>query len=260
MGTGVLLAAVALLALAALLVLVHGAGDASAAAEAPVPARIPAKVPALDAAITPREFERHCADALAARGWSVTVGKGSADQGVDVLARKGGRSVVLQCKLYARPVGNKAVQEALAGRGYAGADGAAVVTNASYTAAAHALAGRVGVLLLHVSDLPRADALFRFPAGGDAAAEARPAARARRAAPPARRPWRIGWAVPALALGGLGLLLLVPRAEPGSGPGLGLGPEREPRSARVAAGRAAEAALPLPPPSPPRPPRARGAG
>ena len=226
---GVLLLAIALLALAALLVLAHGAPPA------PEHEAAPAEAPTL----TPRQFEQHCADALAARGWSVKLGRGSGDQGVDVLARKSGRSVVLQCKLYTRPVGNKAVQEALAGRGYAGADGAAVVSNAPYTPAAHALAARVGVLLLHTADLARADTLFQFPTTPPPTAEPTPARRA-----PSRRAraWRLrlprpGWALPALALAAL--ILLVPRLAPDT-------PERH---------QVASPTLPLPPPSPPQPPR-----
>jgi restriction system protein len=78
----------------------------------------------------------------------------SRDQGVDVVAEKDGCRVVLQCKLYARPVGNKAVQETAAGRAYEQADYGAVVTNHKYTLAAEQLAATNGVLLLHYRDLP----------------------------------------------------------------------------------------------------------
>ena len=205
-----LLVALVLLALAALLVL---AGNAAAAPPAPIPRPD----------LTPREFEHHCADLLAARGWRVTLGRGSADQGVDVLARKGGRSLVLQCKLYTRPVGNRAVQEALAGRGYAGADAAAVVSNASYTPAAHALAARVGVMLLHVSDLAGLDLSRDGPPQVPAARVRRP----RRAAPAAVVR---GAAIPAGLLAAAILLLPLPPAAP----------------------HRPEAALPLPLPPPPR--------
>jgi hypothetical protein len=243
MAMGVLLAALALLALAALLILIHGVvPEAAPRKVAQRQADLPAEAPAL----TPRQFEQHCGDVLAARGWSVKVGRGSGDQGVDVLARKGGRSVVLQCKLYTRPVGNKAVQEALAGRGYAGADGAAVVSNAPYTAAAHALAARVGVLLLHVSDLPRAEALFRFDAAPVPVPEEEPTRARRRRA---RRTGRIvawpqlrlpTWPIPAAILAGA--ILLVPGLPP---EGAGHHPESAARPARTA--------LPLPPPAPPGP-------
>lgn len=198
-----LLAALALLALAALLVLLHGI-PAEEAAPPPLPT------------LTPRQFEQHCGDVLAARGWSVAVGRGSGDQGVDVLARKDGRALVIQCKLHTRPVGNKAVQEALAGRGYVGADAAAVVSNAPYTSAAHALAARVGVLLLHVSDLPKVERLVDWPdTPATPLPEAAPARAKRRrprrpAAVPARRfPLR-----PVAAAVLAGIILLVP----GTGP------------------------------------------
>ena len=62
-------------------------------------------------------FEYTCASILRKRGFSnVDVTKGSGDQGIDVLAWKGGTKYGIQCKLYASPVGNKAVQEAYAGK------------------------------------------------------------------------------------------------------------------------------------------------
>jgi len=198
-----LLAALALLGLAGLLVLLHGI---------PVEAAAPEPRPTL----TPRQFEQHCGDVLAARGWSVAVGRGSGDQGVDVLARKDGRALVIQCKLHARPVGNKAVQEALAGRGYVGADAAAVVSNAPYTAAAHALAARVGVLLLHISDLPRVERLVEWPETPAAPAPEAPPPRAkrRRARRPAARPARRIPVRPIAAAVLAGIILLMPRMGP----------------------------------------------
>ncbi len=110
--------------------------------------------------ITPLEFEEHCADYLRLHGWRATLTKGSGDQGVDVFAVKAGVRVVLQCKKYNSAVGNKAVQEAYTGKAYADADRAAVVTNATFTPAARELASKTGLLLLHFSDLGRADTLF----------------------------------------------------------------------------------------------------
>ena len=111
--------------------------------------------------LTPLGFERHCAGVLARQGWRANLTAGTADQGVDVLARKGRVSVVIQCKLYSRPVGNAAVQEVLAGQAFMGATHAAVVSNQTYTRAARDLAGRTRVLLLSAEDLTRANRLFR---------------------------------------------------------------------------------------------------
>ncbi len=66
--------------------------------------------------MTANEFETYCAEELGRAGWNARVTMRSRDQGVDVVAEKLGVRVVLQCKLYSRPVGNKAVQEAAADR------------------------------------------------------------------------------------------------------------------------------------------------
>jgi restriction system protein len=63
------------------------------------------------------------------------------------------KRIVVQCKFYSSPVGNKAVQEAAAARLHERADQAIVVSNAAYTKAARQLAGTTGVILLHHDDL-----------------------------------------------------------------------------------------------------------
>ncbi len=103
---------------------------------------------------TPIEYEHLVAETLRRHGWDARTTKASGDQGIDVLATKGALRVVLQCKLYARPVGNAAVQEAIAGQRFASATHAAVVSNAVFTKAAQQLATIAGVLLLHHEELP----------------------------------------------------------------------------------------------------------
>lgn len=107
--------------------------------------------------MSPVEFERCCADYLGLKGWHARTTKGSGDQGVDVIARKAGHVLVLQCKLYSSPIGNKAVQEAFAAKAYAGAVTAAVVSNQRYTTSAHELAVKTGVLLMHFTELQGLD-------------------------------------------------------------------------------------------------------
>jgi restriction system protein len=104
-------------------------------------------------AMHPTDFEHFCADALRKAGWSARVTQASADQGVDVVAERAGRVLVLQCKLYSKPVGNKAVQEIAAGRAHEQAEFAAVCSNQTYTPAAVRLAGTNQVLLLHPAEL-----------------------------------------------------------------------------------------------------------
>ena len=111
--------------------------------------------------MTPVEFEAFCAEQLRQSGWDAHVTRQSRDQGVDVIAEKNGLRIVLQCKLYSAPVGNKAVQEAVAARAFEQAHYCAVVSNSSYTSAAEQLASTNKVLLLHYSDLKQIETLLR---------------------------------------------------------------------------------------------------
>jgi len=115
--------------------------------------------------MTPAQFEIFCAEALKRAGWDAHVTMQSRDQGVDVLAEKDGCRLVLQCKLYASPVGNKAVQEIVAGRAHEKANHGAVVSNNRYTSAAEQLAKTNGILLLHYRDLDSIDSLLTSEGG-----------------------------------------------------------------------------------------------
>lgn len=100
------------------------------------------------------EFERWVAHALSAFGWDADVTVASGDQGIDVIATKGGRKLGIQCKLHSSPIGNKAIQEAHAGRAYHGVEKVAVLSNADFTSSAKALAAATGVPLLSHHDIP----------------------------------------------------------------------------------------------------------
>ena len=100
------------------------------------------------------EFERWVAEALTRYGWKAQVTSGSGDQGLDVIAEKAGKRIGLQCKLYGGPVGNKAVQEAYAGKVFHGVDAAGVLTNTSFTPSAVTLALATGVKLFSQHDIP----------------------------------------------------------------------------------------------------------
>ena len=94
------------------------------------------------------DFEYTCAEVLIRRGFhSVKVTKSSGDQGADIIACKGMKKYAVQCKLYSRPVGNKAVQEAYAGMGYYKCSHAAVMTNSTFTKGAVDLAESLNVEL-----------------------------------------------------------------------------------------------------------------
>ena len=109
---------------------------------------------------TGADFEIYCAEKLRLSGWDARVTMQSRDQGIDVVAEKAGVRVVVQCKLYWSPVGNKAVQEIAAGRAHERAHYAAVVSNHRYTSSAEELASTNQVLLLHHSDLADLDTII----------------------------------------------------------------------------------------------------
>jgi hypothetical protein len=107
--------------------------------------------------LTPSDFEHFCAEQLRLHGWSANTTRASGDQGSDVIAEKQGLRLVVQCKLYNHPVGNKAVQEVAAARAHERADYAVVVTNTRYTPSAQQLAVTNNVILLHYTDLQDID-------------------------------------------------------------------------------------------------------
>lgn len=113
---------------------------------------------------SPTDYEQYCADILRRHGWSAVTTATTGDQGIDIIAEKGGLRVVLQCKKYSGSVGNEAVQQAIAGGIFGQADKAAVVSPAPYTISAQQLASAAGVLLLHHSQLADLDRLCRIKA------------------------------------------------------------------------------------------------
>lgn len=99
-------------------------------------------------ALSGEEFEDYVALVLEDNGFrDVELTSASGDQGVDILATRGGRRYAIQCKNYAEAVGNFAVQEAFAGCEYYECDVAAVICPGTYTRAARELAESTGVLL-----------------------------------------------------------------------------------------------------------------
>jgi restriction system protein len=114
-----------------------------------------------DAGMSPEEFEHYCAAVLRERKWKALVTQASNDQGADIVADKRGLRIVVQCKKYSKPVGNRAVQEVVAAIAHENAQRGVVVTTSAYTPAAISLAASNRVLLLHHADLHRIDRLLR---------------------------------------------------------------------------------------------------
>lgn len=101
------------------------------------------------------EFEHRCADVLRTCGWETEHTGRAGDQGADLIARKNGLTTVVQCKNYSGSVGNGAVQEVVAARGFYDAHAAIVVTDyGRFTKSSRQLAHKLGVTLLTLRELP----------------------------------------------------------------------------------------------------------
>lgn len=103
---------------------------------------------------TGQEYEQFCAERLTRNGWRTRLTRSGGDQGIDIIGDLHGLRVVFQCKFYTSPVGDKAVQEALAALFYERADLAVVISNAPFTRSAETLARTRGTILIHHDDIP----------------------------------------------------------------------------------------------------------
>jgi HJR/Mrr/RecB family endonuclease len=101
-----------------------------------------------------KAFERFLETVFRRLGYTVDcIGRSGGDQGVDLILRQGDVCIALQAKRYESPVGNRAVQEVIAGCIFHKCDRCAVVTNSSFTIAARELADRAGCILIGGEDL-----------------------------------------------------------------------------------------------------------
>src|SRR5829696_6826794 len=98
-------------------------------------------------AMSGAHFELYVAGLLRAMGHNTRVLGGSGDQGVDLIVDYFGERVAVQCKNYAKPVGNKPVQEVYTGAKHHRCQQAWVVAPAGFTDGAFELARSVGVKL-----------------------------------------------------------------------------------------------------------------
>ena len=97
------------------------------------------------------EYERFVAWYLGKNGYkSIEITKKTGDFGADIICldSTGKKRIAVQCKMYAKPVGYKAVEEALGAMHYYNCDEAMVVTNNDYTKQAETAARRTGVKLM----------------------------------------------------------------------------------------------------------------
>jgi len=101
----------------------------------------------------PYDYEHLCAEEFKKNKWDAEATQGSSDQGVDVIAKKDTRTLVAQCKRFMKPVGNKAVQEIVAGMKYYEATEGVVIAPNGYTNSAKNLAEANKIKLIHHSEI-----------------------------------------------------------------------------------------------------------
>jgi len=100
-----------------------------------------------------KTFEKYLEVLFKKLGYKVERTRYVGDYGADLVVRKDGIKTIIQAKRYKKNVGVKAVQEAVAAKGYYKCDEAMVVTNSFYTKQAKELAKANRVKLWNRNDL-----------------------------------------------------------------------------------------------------------
>ena len=113
-------------------------------------------IPDLNDQMSGYEFEEYVREVLIRNHFDdAELTKKSGDFGIDILASYKGYHYAIQCKMYHKPVGVAAVQQAYAGCKYYQCDFAVVVTNTHFTRQAIELAQSNGVQLWDGTELKR---------------------------------------------------------------------------------------------------------
>jgi restriction system protein len=94
-----------------------------------------------------KTFEMYLATLFHRRGYQVEQTRYRGDYGADLVVRRDGTKIAVQAKRWTKNVGVRAVQEAVASKGYYNADAAMVVANRAFTPQARILARANGVEL-----------------------------------------------------------------------------------------------------------------
>lgn len=99
-------------------------------------------------------FEYFCADLLQIDGYTnIEVTQASADNGVDIVARKNKKTYIFQCKCITHTCSNKAVQEIVSANTIYHADCMAVICNTSFSNSAKMLANQNNVIMITLGQI-----------------------------------------------------------------------------------------------------------
>jgi HJR/Mrr/RecB family endonuclease len=97
------------------------------------------------------EFEQFCKDILVNYGWFVNTTKTSGDHGIDIIAKKNGKNIGIQCKNYTnKMVNNRAIQEVYTGCHFYDLSIPVIVTNISFTKQAIQEANKLNIKLFDI--------------------------------------------------------------------------------------------------------------
>lgn len=94
------------------------------------------------------EFEYYVSQILESQGYHVQLVGHSGDLGVDLMARRNGSLVAIQCKRQSKNVSRRAVSDVVAGKIHRKAGQAMCITNSWFTAGARTLAKSTGCELI----------------------------------------------------------------------------------------------------------------
>ena len=101
------------------------------------------------------EFEQELAKLFRARGYHVQFTPTTGDQGIDLIARKNGKTTVVQCKAYKHPVGPAVARELYGSMVAYGANDAILACTGGFTKGVEEFVQRRPIKLISVSDLVR---------------------------------------------------------------------------------------------------------
>ena len=99
------------------------------------------------------DYENYIESLLLSGNFNVLRTPTTGDQGVDLVVVKNDIRIAIQCKYYSKPVGNKAVQEVIAGRDFYNCQIACVVSNNTFTSSARKIANVANVMLLNENNI-----------------------------------------------------------------------------------------------------------
>lgn len=99
------------------------------------------------------DYENYIGGILQKAGFEIIKTPITGDQGVDLIAKKDDIKFAIQCKYYSKSVGNKAVQEVIAGKSFYECDVGVVCSNNSFTRSAQILAQSEHITLSSQNDI-----------------------------------------------------------------------------------------------------------